>query len=63
VYTGLLWGGLREGDHLQDPDVAGRIILKCICRIWEGIMYWIDEAQDRDRWMVFLNVVMNIRVP
>jgi len=26
-----------------------------------GGMDWIDLAQDRDRWMVFVNVVMNLR--
>jgi len=26
-------------------------------------MEWIDLAQDRDRWQVLVNAVMNIRVP
>jgi hypothetical protein len=26
------WGDLREGDHLKDLDVDGRIILKLIFR-------------------------------
>jgi len=25
VYTGFWWGGLREGDHLGDKDVDGRL--------------------------------------
>jgi len=28
-----------------------------------GGMGWIDLAQDRDRWPVLVNGVMNIRVP
>jgi hypothetical protein len=27
-----LQGVLRKGDHLEDPSVDGRIILKCILR-------------------------------
>jgi hypothetical protein len=29
---------------------------------WEG-MGWIDMAEDKDRWRVLENAVMNIRVP
>jgi hypothetical protein len=25
-------------------------------------MYWIDLAQDRDRWLTLVNVVMNLQV-
>jgi hypothetical protein len=28
-----------------------------------GDMDWIDLAQDRERWWVLVNAVMNIRVP
>jgi hypothetical protein len=30
--------------------------------IW-GIIDWISLAHNRDRWRVFLNVVMKLRVP
>jgi hypothetical protein len=42
-------GNLREGDHLEDPDVDERIILKWILQKSDGGMDWIDLAQDRDR--------------
>jgi len=49
--TGFWWGNLREGDHLGDPGVGGRIILRWISRKWDvGGMDWIELAQDRDRW-------------
>jgi hypothetical protein len=28
VHIGFWWGGLREGDHLEDLGLDGRIILK-----------------------------------
>ena len=52
-----------EGDHLIDPDVDGRLILKQILESWMGVMDWIDVAQDRDRWRVLVNAVINLRVP
>ena len=27
-YTGFWWGNLREGEHLDDPGVDGKIILR-----------------------------------
>jgi hypothetical protein len=29
---------------------------------WE-VMYWIDLAQDRERWRAVENAVMDLRVP
>ena len=43
VHTDLWWRNLREGDHLQNPGVDGRIILKCKKNIGSGFSrmgYW-----------------------
>jgi hypothetical protein len=32
----LVWGNLRKVDHLKDPRVDGRIILRWIFRKWNS---------------------------
>jgi hypothetical protein len=63
VHTGFWWGDVREGDHLGDPGVDGRIILRRVFGKWDGGMNWIELAQDRDRWRPLVNAVMNLRFP
>jgi hypothetical protein len=38
--TGFWWENLRERDHLVDPGVDGRIILRRIFRKWDAGL-WI----------------------
>ena len=35
AYKGFWWGNLRDRDHLGDPGVDGRIILRWIFRKWD----------------------------
>jgi len=63
VRSGFWWGNLRERNHLEDLGAGKRIILKCIFKNWDGLMDWIDMAQDGDRLRALVNAVMNIRVP
>jgi hypothetical protein len=40
VYTGFWWGNLNEKDHLDDPDLDGRIL----------IIRWIFKRLDMGVW-------------
>jgi hypothetical protein len=62
AHRGFWLGNLREGDHLEDPGVGGRRILKWIFEKWDGSMDWIDLAQDWDSWRAVVSAVMNLRV-
>jgi len=35
VYAEFWWDDLRERDHLEDPNRAGRIILRLMFRKWD----------------------------
>jgi len=50
AYKGIWWGNVRERDHVGDPGIDGRIIIRWIFRKWdvEGVD-WIELAQDWDR--------------
>jgi hypothetical protein len=63
VHSGFCWGNLRERKLLEGLGADERIILKCILKNWDGLMDWIDMAQDGNRLRALVNAVMNIRVP
>jgi hypothetical protein len=47
---------------MEDPGVDGRIRVKWIFMKWNGVMGWIDVAQNRDKWRALVNAVIKIRV-
>ena len=53
---------MRERDHLEDPGVDGRIILRWIFEKWDGGMNWINLVQNRGRRRGVVNAVMKPRV-
>jgi len=62
VYTWASLGNVRDTDHLGDPDVNWRIILRWNFRRWDGRMDWIELAQDRDGWRTLEEGVMKFHV-
>jgi hypothetical protein len=59
VYKGFWCGNLREGDHLEDPGVDGRITLRWIFKKWDvgtwtGLIWLRSQVAGS-----FVNAVMN----
>ena len=51
-----------QANHLKDPGVDVRIILKWIFERLDGGINWIDLVQNRDRWRAIVNTVMSLWV-
>jgi hypothetical protein len=64
AYTGFWWENLTERDHLGDPGIDGRIILRWIFRKWDvgawTRLTWLRIGTGR---LEIVNKVMNFRVP
>jgi hypothetical protein len=63
----MVYGGeercIQGKNHLEDPGLNGRIVLRWIFRKWDGgSMDLIELAKDRDRWRVLVNAAVNLRV-
>ena len=43
MHTGFWWGNLRDGGHLEDQDVYGRLILKRILKNRVGA--WTESGR------------------
>jgi hypothetical protein len=44
------WESLKKRNHYRDIDITGKTLLK-----------WIHLAQDRDQWMIPVNIAMKFR--
>jgi hypothetical protein len=63
TYT-ILVGKLEGKRPLGRPRHRWEENIKMDLReIGRGGINWIDLAQDRDQWRVYVNTVMNLRVP
>ena len=62
VHTGFWWGNLWVRDLLEDPGVDGGYYLNGFSGTGIGAVDRIDLAQNRDRWRVLVNAVMNFMV-
>jgi hypothetical protein len=49
-------------DHYGDIDVCDSITLKLILEEQDGVMDWIDVAQNRGQWTPVVNTVINFWV-
>ena len=63
VHTKFLWGNLREGVHLEDVGVDGRVISNWLFKKmdvgeWTGLIWLRAGAVG-----AVVNAVMNLRVP
>ena len=47
---------MRERDHLKDPDIDWKIILKWVFRTRGGGMEWIYVVKNKKSWRTVVNM-------
>ena len=64
MHIGFWLGDLKERDHLEDPCIDGRTILKGIFKQRDGVLRnGLMSLRIRTLGAALVNGVMNIRVP
>jgi hypothetical protein len=66
MHTKFWLKNLKEGDHIEDLGIDGRVILKWILAKLGGGkkgVDWMHLTQDRDQRQVLVNMVMKLKVP
>jgi hypothetical protein len=61
LHIGFWWENQRERGCWEDQYVGGWIILRWIIEVGWGDD-WIGLAQDRNRWIALVNLVLNLWV-
>jgi hypothetical protein len=59
---GYLWESQKE-EQKEDQCTLLDNIKMDVGEMRSVAVGWIDLAQDRDKWVTLVNMVMNIRVP
>ena len=44
MHAGFWWGNLKERDHLEDPGIDGRFILRWIFRELDGGWHGLNSS-------------------
>jgi len=62
MHTIFMLENLKGRDYFEDICVDERIILEWLFgQVWEDLD-WMHLVQNRDKWQVFVNTVMNLQV-
>ena len=63
MYIGFWWRNLEEREHLEDPDVDGKIVLRWIFTEWDGRAGADWSGSEWGQLAGFCNAALNFYVP